>query len=137
MKLYDSGDLFVPKSLFDGQRRLIWGWISDLEGNQDSGNGLWGGTLCLPREIYPGPAGQLYSRPAAEITAAFTETALNLASMPPPNSTVGTWQYQDGKLTCGPDGGSCSFNVPDDYMLQCTVQLNPAATLTVKWAASS
>jgi beta-fructofuranosidase len=132
MNLYDSGDLFVPKSLFDGKRRLIWGWIRDLEGNRDSGNPLWGGTLSLPREIFPGPAGQLYSRPAAEITAAFTETALNLASAPTPNSTDGTWQYTDGKLGCGPDGGACRFHVPDDYMMQCTIQLDPAATLTVK-----
>src|ERR1035437_7285471 len=60
MKSYDSGDLFVPKSLFDGKRRLIWGWVRDLEGNRDSGENLWGGTLCLSREIYPGPAGRLY-----------------------------------------------------------------------------
>jgi sucrose-6-phosphate hydrolase SacC (GH32 family) len=132
MKLYDSGDLFVPKSLFDGKRRLIWGWIRDLEGNRDNGKPLWGGTLCLPREIYPGLAGQLYSRPAAEVTAAFTETALNLAGTPMPSSTVGTWQYKEGKLGCGPDGGACRFNVPDDYMLKCAVQLDPAATLTVR-----
>ena len=132
MQLYDSGDLFVPKSLFDGKRRLIWGWIRDLEGNRDNGKPLWGGTLCLPREIYPGPAGQLYSRPAAEVTAAFTETALDLASAPQPDSMIGTWKYQDGKLGCGPDGGACRFNVPDDYLLQCTVQLDPAATLTVR-----
>ncbi len=132
MKLYDSGDLFVPKSLFDGKRRLIWGWIRDLEGNRDSGNPLWGGTLCVPREIFSGSAGQLYSRPAAEITAAFTETALNLASKPMPDSTDGNWKFTDGKLGCGPEGGACRFNVPDDYMIQCTIQLDPAATLTVK-----
>jgi hypothetical protein len=37
MKLCDSGDLFVPKSLFDGKRRVVWGWIRDLEGNRDDG----------------------------------------------------------------------------------------------------
>jgi sucrose-6-phosphate hydrolase SacC (GH32 family) len=111
MKIYDSGDLFVPKSLFDGQRRLIWGWIRDLEGNRDDGKPQWGGTLCLPREIYPGPAGQLYSRPAAEITAAFTETVLDLAS--------------------GAEGGACRFDVPDDYMVQGTFQLDPEAVLTI------
>jgi len=115
MKLYDSGNLFVPKSLFDGKRRVIWGWINDLEGNRDSGKGIWGGTLCLPREIYPGPNGQLYSRPAAEATAAFTETAWKLLS---PKSL--------------PKGGRCSFKVPNDYMLRCTVQLDPEAVLTLR-----
>lgn len=131
MKLYDSGDLFVPKSLFDGNRRLIWGWIRDLEGNRDSGNPQWGGTLCLPREVYPGPAGQLYSRPAAEITAAFTETALDLASAPPPDSTSGSWRYAEGKLGCGPEGGDCRFNVPDDHMMLGTFKLDPEAVLTI------
>jgi beta-fructofuranosidase len=131
MKNYDSGDLFVPKSLFDGKRRLVWGWVRDLEGNRDSGKNLWGGTLCLPREIYPGPAGLLYCRPAAEATAAFTRTALTLASSPRPGGTVGTWQYEDGKLGCGPAGGACDFSVPDDYMLQSSIQLESAATLTV------
>jgi sucrose-6-phosphate hydrolase SacC (GH32 family) len=131
-KPYDGGDLFVPKSLFDGQRRLIWGTIRDVKDNRDAEETSGGGTVSLPREIYPGPAGQLHSRPAAEVTAAFTETAVDLASKPLPSSTDGTWQYNDCKLACGPDGGACRFNVPDDYMLQCTVQLDPAATLTVK-----
>jgi beta-fructofuranosidase len=132
MKLYDSGDLFVPKSLFDGKRRLIWGWIRDLKGNRDNGKGMWGGTLCLPREIFTGPSGRLYSRPAKEITAAFTETALELASAPPPDSMTGTWKYADGKLVSGPEGGACRFKVPDDYMMQGTFKLDPAATLTVR-----
>lgn len=131
MRLYDSGDLFVPKSLFDGSRRLIWGWIRDLEGDRDTGAAKWGGTLCLPREIYPGPGGRLYSRPAAEITAAFTDAAIDLASAPVPADTTGTWAYADGRLASGPEGGTCRFDAPDDYMLEGTFRLDPAATLTV------
>jgi sucrose-6-phosphate hydrolase SacC (GH32 family) len=130
--LTQNGELFVPKSLFDGKRRLIWGWIRDVEGNRDNGKPQWGGTLSLPREILPGPVGQLYSRPAAEITAAFTETVLDLTSKPMPDNTTGTWNYADGKLVSGPDGGACRFNVPDDYMMQATFKLDPAATLTIK-----
>jgi len=114
MKPYESGDLVVPKSLSDGKRRLVWGWIRDLEGSRDSGGGLWGGTLSLPREIYPGPEGKLYSRPAAEVTAAFTGTALKLPSPQPL-----------------PKDGKCSFKVPADYMLECAVRLDPKAILTV------
>jgi len=115
MRPYDSGNLFVPKSLSDGKRRVIWGWIQDLEGNRDDGKGIWGGTLCLPREIYPGPAGQLYSRPAAEATAAFTGAALKL----PESKSL-------------PEDDKCDFEVPDDYMLKCTVQLDPGAVLAVR-----
>ena len=131
MKSYDSGDLFVPKSLFDGKRRLIWGWIRDLEGNRDDGAGLWGGTLSLPREIYPGPNGELFSRAPTEITAEFSQTAWNIASGLPRSRNLGTWKYHDGKLESGLDGGVCSFDAPDDYMLKATIELEPAATLTV------
>ena len=50
---------------------------------------------------------------------------------PAPGAPIGTWQYADKKLVCGPEGGSCNFKVPDDYLLQCTVQLDPKASLTL------
>jgi len=127
----DGPDLLVPKSLFDGDRRLIWGWVRDLKGNRDSGKPMWGGTLSMARELYSSPGGtQLFERPAAEMTAAFPETVLDSSTHPSPLNPVGAWLYVDGKL-CSPSEGSCRFKVPDDYMLQCTVQLAPAATLTI------
>ena len=65
------------------------------------------------------------------MTAAFTTTALDLASKPAPGDTIGKWQYADKNLVCGSEGGACSFKVPDDYLLQCSVELDPKASLTV------
>lgn len=128
---FDGPNLAVPKSLFDGHRRLIWGWVRDLEGNCDSGKSKWGGALSMAREIYSSPDGtQLFQRPVAEITEAFTETVLDISTHPAPINPVGAWSYVDGKL-CGSADGSCRFKVPDDYMLQCTVRLDPAATLKI------
>lgn len=128
---YDSGDLFVPKSAWDGRRRLIWGWVRPLEGEQDTGKGLWGGTLSMAREIYAGPEGQLYSRPPREVSEAFTQTALSLATKPALDRAQGEWRYDPSGLVCGEPGGTCSLPVPDDYWLQAVVQLDPEATLTV------
>jgi len=130
---YDTGELWVPKSLFDGKRRIIWGTVRDLDGNRDTGQASRAeGSVSLPREIYSDLYGKhLYQRPVTEITEAFTDTALDIASQPLPTNTDGTWKYKNGKLECESSEGLCSFRVPDDYMLQCTVQLDPAATLTV------
>jgi beta-fructofuranosidase len=113
----------VPKSLFDGRRRLVFGTIK---------GGVQDGTLGMAKELYSGSDGrQLFVRPAAEITAAFTETALDLSNHPSPVNPDGAWSYVGGKLCVSTDG-SVRFNTPDDYMLQCTVLLDPAATLTVR-----
>jgi sucrose-6-phosphate hydrolase SacC (GH32 family) len=126
---YDFGDLFVPKSLFDGKRRLIWGWIRDLEGQRDSGKALWGGTISIAREIYPNSAGEFCERPAAEMIKAFSQTAIDLSLKPAVQTVSGRWQYH-GSEWVGKDG-ECRFQVPDNYLLQCSVQLDPNAEFTV------
>ena len=131
MQPYDSGDLFVPKSLFDGKRRILWGWIRDLQGGRDHGQGLWGGTMSMAREIFPDDQGRLCSRPPAEVTAAFTNIVLDLSVEPPLSGVTGDWRYEGPSLACGDQGGACRFDVSGDYMLQCVVRLDPQAELTV------
>jgi sucrose-6-phosphate hydrolase SacC (GH32 family) len=68
---FDCGNLFVPKVMWDGNRFVLIGWISDYEGNVDSGKTTWGGTLCMPREIYTDAAGNEFQRPLKEIISSF------------------------------------------------------------------
>jgi beta-fructofuranosidase len=89
MTPYDSGNLFVPKSLFDGRRRIIWGWICDLQEGRDSGKSRWGGTLSMAREIFQDEQGRLCSRPPGEVTAAFAKSVIDLASRPAPLENSG------------------------------------------------
>ena len=70
---YGCGELFVPKTMFDGQRRILLGWIHDREGHTDAGKGRWGGVLSIARELYADNAGRLCQRPAREVVAAFSE----------------------------------------------------------------
>lgn len=104
---FEQGDLFVPKSLFDGKRRLIWGWVADLEGHDDAGGGRWGGTLSMAHEIYPDAEGKLRSRPPAEVVRYFGKTAVSAS------------------------GAGASWEAPLDYMLAATLSMGPGGKATV------
>ena len=107
----DRPNIYAAKRMFDGQRHIWTGWVWDIPGHRDGERGTWGGTQCLPRELYAGPEGQLYSRPVETISAAFKKTELQRA-----NFNV--------------DAAS-KFDAPDHYMLECEVQLDPKAEFVV------
>ncbi len=51
--------IYVPKTLHDGERRLLLGWLGTQEPQQDDGRHQWGGDLMIPRELTPLPNGEL------------------------------------------------------------------------------
>jgi len=106
----DSPCVRAGKRMFDGKRHVWVGWIWDYNPRCDAGCPGWGGTQCLPREIYSGSGGQLYCRPVAEVPAQFTKTVVDLS----PTDTLPS-----------------SVEVPDNYMLDCTVQFDTAAEFTL------
>ncbi|MGO8750775.1 MAG: LamG-like jellyroll fold domain-containing protein [Thermoguttaceae bacterium] len=129
----DRPFIYAAKRTFDGKRHIWTGWLWDRSPKRDSGGAQWGGTQCLPRELRPGPGGELYSRPADEITAVFTRTVLDLAEKPRLAVLSGQWDYAaTGLAGSGEGGGSrCAWEVPDHYMLQCRIQLDPKAEFTL------
>ena len=97
---YDGGDLRVAKTMTDGKRRLLVGWVGDYAGETDAGEPQWGGHLSMIRELYAPAPGQLGQRPAAEVVAAFSSRAKTLADGPPPAEAL---------------------SLPRDFMLQATL----------------
>ncbi len=84
----DGARWYAAKSLTDGKgRRIAFGWVHDRRGFADDGEWLWGGDMCLPREIYVGDGDRLCVRLAAEIEAQFS-AAQPLALHP----LAGTWE---------------------------------------------
>lgn len=97
---YDCGDLRVAKTMYDGQRRIIMGWVGDYAGNTDSGEYQWGGDMSMPREIYAGDDGRLYQRPVKEAVDFFR------------TPVVGKRRLSPGEYVGG---------LPGDYMLHATL----------------
>lgn len=75
---YDTGDLRVPKVMFDGKRNILIGWMGDREGSSDAGKMMWGGTLSMPREFYADDTGRLLQRPAQELIHHFSQQVLDV-----------------------------------------------------------
>ena len=129
----DTPILYAAKRMFDGKRHVITGWIRDLSGEKDGGGFEWGGDQSVPRQVYAGPGGQLLFRPVAEAAAAFSRTVLELANRPEFKCVGEQWRYTDGGLVAEPaeKGARCLFDVPENYMLLCRIQLEPKAVFTL------
>jgi beta-fructofuranosidase len=110
MATYDCGELFVPKALYDGKRRIIAGWIGDHEGHRDNGKGVWGGVMSMPREIYADNQGQLRQRPLHEIIEAFGRVVPGTPTEPKSGVAV---------------------PAPGNFMLHCTVTAQTSAAKLV------
>jgi len=132
----DRPGVYAGKRQFDGRRHIWSGWTWDVPSLTDKDqNATWGGNQCLPRELYAGPDGQLGCRPAAEITAAFSGVALDLAKRPAFDlAAAAVWDYDAGGLMLRrpPTGGSqLTFPAPGNCLVDLVVRLDPEAQLTV------
>ncbi len=127
----DTPFIYAGKRMFDGRRHIWTGWFRDLAGERDGGAMEWGGPdQCLPRELYAGPGGDLYAKPADEVTAVFSKTVLDLSGKPA-ISPAPKWEYEDGALVGASEilGSQQRFDVPDNYMMTMEAQLDEGAEL--------
>jgi sucrose-6-phosphate hydrolase SacC (GH32 family) len=93
-----DGLQMAAKTVWDGKRHVWFG-------------GWCGRSMPIPREIYAGPGGLLYTKPVEEMVAFFNETALDLTEQP--FDTV--------------------IDVPLAYMLECRVMLDPTSRFTISF----
>lgn len=109
----DRPFIYAAKRMFDGRRHVWTGWLWDKVPENDSGQGQWGGTQCLPRELYAGPDGELYCKPVDEVEPVFGRTVLDIAR----SREIGSSEF--------------AFDVPDDYLMVCKLTLDHEAKLTL------
>ena len=128
----DTPILYAGKRMFDGKRHVWTAWFRDLGGEHDNGAMEWGGSQCLPRELYAGPGGELYMKPVDEVSAVFNHTDLDFATNPPP-SAAATWSREGGVLIGRAEaaGSQQTYAVPDHYMLTARIELDPGADFSM------
>ncbi|KIW16956.1 hypothetical protein PV08_04147 [Exophiala spinifera] len=69
---FDGAHWYAAKSLEDAQgRRIAFGWVHDRRGFTEGGEWLWGGDMCLPREIFVGEDDRLCVRMPSEVDDQF------------------------------------------------------------------
>jgi sucrose-6-phosphate hydrolase SacC (GH32 family) len=87
---YDCGDLRVAKTMFDGERRILVGWIRTFVGHADDGKHGWGGIMSMPRVLYADDDGNLHQRPPREVIEAFSQAVPNTAPVLLPGDSIDT-----------------------------------------------
>jgi beta-fructofuranosidase len=131
--LLDTPMLSGVRRMWDGRRHIAVGFIRDLNGNRDYGQLNWGGTMCLPREMYCGSSGELCVRPATEVVAAFSERSWTLVDKPHSTIRAGQWSADQAGLTGQGEQVSAVFKVPADYMLKLRAKTTPTGKLTLRF----
>lgn len=116
----DTPILYAAKRMFDGKRHIISGWLRDLGGYKDGGGFEWGGDQSVPREVYAGADGQLLFKPVPEALALFTKDFSSLTG-----TVIGKAESTSP--------AHAKFGVPTTYLLDCTVEFDPAATFKVRF----
>jgi hypothetical protein len=101
----DGHDLCAGNTLFDGERRLLFGWIPTYGGPEEARGQQWGGDLALPREIYARPDGSLATRIPPDVSRRLRGAARVPAGQPP-RSQRGDWALTDAEAVCRSGEGS-------------------------------
>ena len=127
----DSEWFIGGKTLYDGQRRFMLGWIPEKEGGRDAGHRQWGGHLALPREIVVQPDGSLGVRCPQEIIKLFQEIIIGPELPVAYETGTGTWSVENNGCVGRMADGFAFIRLPhapDDYVLQATLTLESETT---------
>ena len=113
----EAPDVYAMKTVSDGDRRFLMGWMSSRAGDRDAGHRQWGGHLVV-HELVSRADGTLGVRPVDALVDRFE---LAPASAGP---TIGTWRSEgethtfDGQglgwLPLGPMPRTCLLDVTVD-----------------------
>ena len=90
---FDGRAFYAARTVSDGRRRFLIGWLSTKEGERDGGKYEWGGSL-LVHELHQRPDGTLSAALPKEVEASF-----NAASSLSPKPELGTWTIAGDELT--------------------------------------
>ncbi len=119
---FDTEFFAAAKTLFDGKRQILFGWVGTLEGERDSGSRQWGGHMALPRELVPQPDGSLAVKLPCEfeIWQRENSTPLQFQSC---ELLCGSWEFGENlAVTNSPNGVAVlRCNAPVDFFLSTTI----------------
>lgn len=125
----DGPRFYAAKTISDGKRRFLLGWLATREGETDEGKWEWGGLMATPRELSAAPDGSLAMSPNEGAVREFTDPALQSGEGSYAVRT-GRWTQQEGWLVgCAPAGfGFLLFHERlDDFFVSFTVTVSGAS----------
>ena len=128
---FDCAAFYAAKTLSDGKRRLLLGWIASQEGERDEGRWRWGGDMAVPREITVQSDGSLGVRCPREIARTFEKVTVKLGLPMQHETLTGSWSAKDGSLVGELEDGLAMAKLPQapiNYFLKTKLTLDSLIT---------
>lgn len=94
----DGPRFYAAKTLTDGKRRLLFGWVPTRQGERDGGAWEWGGDLALPRELEQGEDGGLIVRCPQEVSERLGAPLLGRDEIGAFQAQLGHWMATEEAL---------------------------------------
>jgi beta-fructofuranosidase len=125
---FDTEFVAAAKTLFDGERQILFGWVGTLEGEGDFGPRQWGGHMALPRELIPQPDGSLSVKLPKEFVKWHSENSLPL-QLKNCEPLCGGWTFEGAAAVANSLNGASVLrcDVPADFFLSATVMVRGEA----------
>ena len=121
---YYVSELYAPKTLSDGERRFLFGFLGTKGDERDDGSWEYGGDMAIPRELVPLPGGDLAERCPKEILAACGQRLEHDLDF-----RLGRW-WKTGQAVTGRRSDGLAYaavqNCPQDLLLELSIKLAPA-----------
>ncbi|MHB1356670.1 MAG: hypothetical protein ACYCZF_11935 [Anaerolineae bacterium] len=119
---FDGRAYYAARTVSDGQRRFLVGWLSPKEGEKDAGKYEWGGSL-LVHELVQRPDGSLGTALPKEVEESFNEEC-SLT----PQAEMGTWVIDGGVVTARAQREYCFLrlaDMPENCIFKTTIHWTP------------
>jgi beta-fructofuranosidase len=127
----DGPRFYAAKTLSDGKRRLLFGWVPTREGETDRGAWEWGGDLALPRELKQDPDGGLVIGCPQHISSTFGPKRFKPDEIGGFQPRLGRWMASDDVLVGeAPHGFGYALcpEAGDDFAAELTITMDAAPT---------
>jgi len=126
----DGRAFYAAKTLHDGKRRILLGWIALREGESDDGRWRGGGRMGLARELSFDAEGNVQTRPVAEVVDAFGRLVFSLEEANGAAASASAWETEGTDVVVDAAEGACHLHLSDlpaTCLVTCRMQFSHTA----------
>jgi beta-fructofuranosidase len=126
----DGHPFYAAKTLHDGRRRILLGWIALREGESDDGRWRWGGRMGLPRELGFDADGNVRTRPVDEVVKAFARLVFSPKEANAAATNASAWKTEGKDVVVDAAEGALHLHLADlpaTCLVTCRVQFSRMA----------
>ncbi|MBE6870917.1 MAG: DUF4975 domain-containing protein [Ruminococcaceae bacterium] len=121
---FDGRTIYAAKTVSNGERRFLVGWVCHKTDENDKNKYMWGGNLII-HEIIQASDGTLNVKPVSEVLDIFTKPVAIAAS----DSFGGNWKCENGKYIGESEGFSTLKlgTAGEDALYKAKIKIKPGS----------